>query len=322
MFIFLLFVFFLMIRRPPRSTQSRSSAASDVYKRQAEHSSYEFLEYSLQICERDTLVDDETFDLREHGSVACIHRVAAIASAGGNHPYRRTPSFHRPDLNRRRMCTQKHAGRQVERVLHIARGVVRGDVERLEIVVFLLDFWTLFYIESHGQKDGLDLLLDLREDMFLAGRHELPRQGKIDVIPVRRGRQIGQFLLDSLHRPLLECIDLLAELSALVLGHTGDLFEQCRDCTLLSQVLDLCISNVLSIASGSQPRLQVCTDFVYRAWHVLLLVQCQPSNYHMNCMLIRAVYKRVCSSHESLGDKRGGVASVEEGLAGADTTLL
>ena len=29
-----LFFFFLMIRRPPRSTQSRSSAASDVYKRQ------------------------------------------------------------------------------------------------------------------------------------------------------------------------------------------------------------------------------------------------------------------------------------------------
>ena len=30
-------VFFLMIRRPPRSTQSRSSAASDVYKRQLQH---------------------------------------------------------------------------------------------------------------------------------------------------------------------------------------------------------------------------------------------------------------------------------------------
>ena len=30
-------VFFLMIRRPPRSTQSRSSAASDVYKRQLLH---------------------------------------------------------------------------------------------------------------------------------------------------------------------------------------------------------------------------------------------------------------------------------------------
>eukprot|EP00657_Telonema_sp_P-1_P005301 TRINITY_DN22587_c0_g1_i1.p1 TRINITY_DN22587_c0_g1~~TRINITY_DN22587_c0_g1_i1.p1 ORF type:complete len:117 (-),score=55.43 TRINITY_DN22587_c0_g1_i1:77-427(-) len=32
------YFFFLMIRRPPRSTQSRSSAASDVYKRQAKAS--------------------------------------------------------------------------------------------------------------------------------------------------------------------------------------------------------------------------------------------------------------------------------------------
>ena len=33
-FVFSLFFFFLMIRRPPRSTLDRSSAASDVYKRQ------------------------------------------------------------------------------------------------------------------------------------------------------------------------------------------------------------------------------------------------------------------------------------------------
>ena len=33
----LLLFFFLMIRRPPRSTQSRSLAASDVYKRQGLH---------------------------------------------------------------------------------------------------------------------------------------------------------------------------------------------------------------------------------------------------------------------------------------------
>ena len=32
--LYILFFFFLMIRRQPRSTQSRSSAASDVYKRQ------------------------------------------------------------------------------------------------------------------------------------------------------------------------------------------------------------------------------------------------------------------------------------------------
>ena len=31
-----MFFFFLMIRRPPRSTLDRSSAASDVYKRQVD----------------------------------------------------------------------------------------------------------------------------------------------------------------------------------------------------------------------------------------------------------------------------------------------
>ena len=36
-FVGLVTIFFLMIRRPPRSTQSRSSAASDVYKRQVWH---------------------------------------------------------------------------------------------------------------------------------------------------------------------------------------------------------------------------------------------------------------------------------------------
>nr|CUV48255.1 protein of unknown function [Ralstonia solanacearum] len=35
LFFFFFFFFFLMIRRPPRSTPKPSSAASDVYKRQA-----------------------------------------------------------------------------------------------------------------------------------------------------------------------------------------------------------------------------------------------------------------------------------------------
>ena len=39
---------FLMIRRPPRSTQSRSSAASDVYKRQV---------MSLQVTAKNLRID-------------------------------------------------------------------------------------------------------------------------------------------------------------------------------------------------------------------------------------------------------------------------
>eukprot|EP00657_Telonema_sp_P-1_P009391 TRINITY_DN3572_c0_g1_i5.p1 TRINITY_DN3572_c0_g1~~TRINITY_DN3572_c0_g1_i5.p1 ORF type:complete len:105 (+),score=58.66 TRINITY_DN3572_c0_g1_i5:109-423(+) len=40
-----------MIRRPPRSTQSRSSAASDVYKRQNEYETSVYTEWSEWILE-------------------------------------------------------------------------------------------------------------------------------------------------------------------------------------------------------------------------------------------------------------------------------
>src|SRR5450756_3103225 len=53
-----------MIRRPPRSTQSRSSAASDVYKRQVLHVSQELVErradlahlgVRVGVCRRDAV---------------------------------------------------------------------------------------------------------------------------------------------------------------------------------------------------------------------------------------------------------------------------
>ena len=47
------FFFFLMIRRPPRSTQSRSSAASDVYKRQ---------DMDLKLAEKIAIDDDYFYE--------------------------------------------------------------------------------------------------------------------------------------------------------------------------------------------------------------------------------------------------------------------
>ncbi|WP_460379505.1 hypothetical protein, partial [Staphylococcus aureus] len=47
--IFFLMIRFLMIRRPPRSTRVRSSAASDVYKRQICSSKYCLLYFMLSL---------------------------------------------------------------------------------------------------------------------------------------------------------------------------------------------------------------------------------------------------------------------------------
>ena len=52
-------VFFLMIRRPPRSTLDRSSAASDVYKRQGPDHGLDLPNLGLQsvLCYKDVLRD-------------------------------------------------------------------------------------------------------------------------------------------------------------------------------------------------------------------------------------------------------------------------
>ena len=60
-------IFFLMIRRPPRSTLDRSSAASDVYKRQ---------DHGL-VSARGERVGQPQFEVRER------HRVAVELDALG-----------------------------------------------------------------------------------------------------------------------------------------------------------------------------------------------------------------------------------------------
>ena len=68
-----LFFFFLMIRRPPRSTLDRSSAASDVYKRQLVLIATGFyIGNPLAI-----LSGKEASDLYIMGTVRFIHFVAA-----------------------------------------------------------------------------------------------------------------------------------------------------------------------------------------------------------------------------------------------------
>ena len=70
---FLLWFFFLMIRRPPRSTLDRSSAASDVYKRQV-------ITGIENLIRREATVGPSDGDVRDfpppalcHGAVSYTH---------------------------------------------------------------------------------------------------------------------------------------------------------------------------------------------------------------------------------------------------------
>ena len=46
----------------------------------------------------------------------------------------------------------------IERVMHSARRVMRRNIERLEIVIVVFNFWALNNIETHGGKECLHAL--------------------------------------------------------------------------------------------------------------------------------------------------------------------
>src|SRR5664280_3752554 len=82
-----------MIRRPPRSTLSSSSAASDVYKRQA----VERLLDGQHVRVGGGLLD-EALGTGGKGVVGVVHQHVAIPQ-GGEHVRRRFP-FHKPRMGR------------------------------------------------------------------------------------------------------------------------------------------------------------------------------------------------------------------------------
>ena len=80
-FVFFCFFFFLMLRRPPRSTLERSSAASDVYKRQAVNAQRsQLLTVMADAVSECRTAADQAAELNETGQVGLI-RLAEIWSA-------------------------------------------------------------------------------------------------------------------------------------------------------------------------------------------------------------------------------------------------
>ena len=94
----------------------------------------------------------------------------------------RTRLLHQVDLHRRGVGAQQHrlglAEVEVEGVVHAARRVGRGDVERLEVVPVGLGLGALGHREAHADEDVLELGPGLG--------HE------VQVAPGRRGAHLGR----------------------------------------------------------------------------------------------------------------------------------
>ena len=111
------------------------------------------------------LVDDQAFDLMEHRRVGLV-AVEAIDAAGHDDADRRLLRQHRARLHRRGVRAQQVARAvglwlQIERVVHLARGMFRRDVQLREVEVVGFDVGAFGDGEAHVGEDRGCFVQDL-----------------------------------------------------------------------------------------------------------------------------------------------------------------
>ena len=137
--------------------------------------------------EMGRLVDHQGLDLVEHRRVGGIG-IAAIGAPGCDDPDRRFGFFHRPDLDRGGMGAQdqtlaRRAGAgQIERVVHLARGMFRRNIEGVEIVKIVFDIGAFGDGKAHLAEDRDAFVHRPADRMETALRNATDRQRDVDCL--------------------------------------------------------------------------------------------------------------------------------------------
>ena len=109
----------------------------------AEKFAREIIHGAFEIAEGDVRIHGQAFDLVEHVAVRRVGIIAAIDFARDDDAHRRLLLFHGANLHRRSVRAQQMPAaraRDVEGVHVVARGMMLGNIQRLEIVVRRFDF--------------------------------------------------------------------------------------------------------------------------------------------------------------------------------------
>ena len=151
-----------------------------------EHPACEHRKSSLKIAHRNAAIDHKALDLVEERRMRCINRVGAVHTSGGEDADRRALLLHYMNLNGGGLRAKQHVVRYIEGVLRIACRMLRGNVQRLEVVVVKLDFGTLGDGVSHSDEDVLDLVLNAAERMDVTEGHVLAGYGDVKLFRTER----------------------------------------------------------------------------------------------------------------------------------------
>src|SRR5215467_9704677 len=214
---------------------------TEAYARaRPEHLAGEVIQSPLEIGHGDVAIHGEAFDLVEHGRVGGVGEVVPEDFAGADDAHGRPLRLHGADLHGRGVGAQHDIGGHMEGVLHVARGMVVGKVERAEVVVVRLHLGPLRHGESEPLEDSDDLFLHADDRMHGARRGEPAGQGEVDVA---RGEGLAMLLrLEALvprgERLLylrLGEIRLLADAGPIGGGHLAEAAQQRRQLARASE---------------------------------------------------------------------------------------
>src|SRR5713226_1551225 len=136
------------------------------------------VERALQIAARDVGIDCQTFNLVKDGRVRRVGRVVTVNFSRTHHAHRRLHLLHGANLHWRRVRAQQQAVAQwlrflpgdEERVLRVARGMIRRKVQRFKVVIIRLNLRPFLDRVTQIAEDANDLVHRLEDGMFHADR--------------------------------------------------------------------------------------------------------------------------------------------------------
>ena len=157
-----------------------------------------------QVGDGDVAIDHHAFDLIEGVLVGGVHALVAEDAAGRDHAQRRPQPLHAAHLHRRSVGAQQVAAIQPEGVLHVARRVVGGNVEGVEVVIFGFHLGAVEHREAQREEQLFELALDARDGVQMAAARAGRGQREIEPFGVQAGAEsrFGEVPLLRLPAPL------------------------------------------------------------------------------------------------------------------------
>ena len=134
----------------------------------------------VHVGDGDVAVHHHAFHLIKGVLVRSVHLFVAEDAPRRDHTQRRAQALHAAHLNRRGVCSQQVAIGKPESILHVARGMRGGNVERIEIVIFGFHFGAVQHRESERGEQVFDFRLYARDWMEAAWAWAGCRQRKIE----------------------------------------------------------------------------------------------------------------------------------------------